>query len=74
VNIKIKLNGELYWFIGDSLDEDGAIAYLAQCDEDGDIKDWEAALSDSYAHYFLGRGVFRYGKKIANREDILVIK
>ena len=70
-DMRIKLQETEYWLLADSLDEDGAIAPLDHCDENGNIVEF---LELSYAHYYPERGVLRFGNKIADREDIEIIK
>jgi hypothetical protein len=77
--IKIRLPEHgVFWFLGDNLDEEAAIALLEHCDADGNLFPDQsklgqlisAMLEDSYAHYFPDKGVMRHHQKIANRADI----
>lgn len=75
MSFRIRFRGKDYWLIADTLEEDGAIAPLAHCDEKGGIADVETSLTGiSYAHYFPGRGVIRFGQKIGERGDIEIIQ
>ena len=69
MSIKVRLKGKDYWFINDSFDEDGAIAPLEHCDDKGD----PIVFEESFAHYFPGQGIVRYGEKIGDLEDLKII-
>lgn len=69
MSLKVKFKGEEYWFLGDSFDEDGAIAPLEHCDEKGNI----IYIGASFAHYFVDQGIMRYRQKIGVKEDFEVI-
>lgn len=64
---RIRLHGNVYWFLGESLDEDAAIAPLHHCDDMGNPI---TLRGDSYAHYIPDEGVMRYRRRIASAEDI----
>jgi hypothetical protein len=70
--LRIKFQGIEYWFLGDSLEEDGAIAPLHHADEKGNIL-LKAVLEHSYAHWFPEAGILRYQQKIGDKSDIEII-
>ena len=59
----IRFKGREYLFSGNSLDEKGFIATRTQF-ENGHC---------SYAHFYPGEGVLRFGEKIGDREDIEIL-
>jgi len=73
MSIKIKFEGTEYWFIGDSLDESGAIAPLEHCDREGQILP-EKCYGPSFAHYYPHSDTInRFGQIIGKRKDLEII-
>lgn len=70
--MKIEFKGNQYVFLGKDLNESGALAYLEHCDENENIR-FEHVLSESFAHYYPKSGIFRFGKKIGDWEDIKIL-
>lgn len=69
-NLRVKFNDTEYWFMGDSLKEDGPISEIDRCDEDGNPLDY---FSESYAYYFPNQGVLRYREKICDVKNVKLI-
>lgn len=57
---RVKFNGHIYLFGGQSLDESGFIATEEQF----------ANFRESFAHYWPDQGVLRFRRKIGTREDL----
>lgn len=60
---QVKFHGNIYLFGGNSLKESGFIATKEQ------YENFEA----SYAHYFPGVGILRYGEKIGECSELSLV-
>ena len=67
--IKIEYEGEEYWFLQGE-DGSGPVAYLEQCDKEGNLK-LEYCISKSFAHVYSSRIMRRYGKYLCTIDNLL---
>ncbi len=72
-SIRIRVLGGEYWLLADSLEDEGAVAYLHQCDDDGQLA-LHSVFEVSFAHWRPWEGLNRFDQIIAQAEDIEIVE